>query len=223
MQTYAPALQRIPLFQGITESEIAALLTCVGAAAVTVAKGEFALIAGDAPDYVGIVLHGQLEISRVDADGNRAILSKIGAGDCFAETLACAGIPHSPVNVLATELSRVVKLPYQRILTSCGNACAFHGRLLSNMLGILARKNLTLQQRMEILDKKTIRERLMLYLSRQTEQQGDPFRAPFDRNGLAEYLAVDRSALSREIGRLREEGAIRVERNVFSLRGKAGQ
>ncbi len=206
-----------PLLASIEERDIPSLLSCLGATEVSVPRDGFAMMAGDEPDHIGIVLEGRLQVIREDDSGSRALLSLLSPGDFYGETLACAGVVQSPVSVVAGQPSRVLKLGFRRILSTCPNSCAFHSALVGNMVAVIARKNLMLQSRMEILDKKTIRERLLLYLTNQKKQRGEKFAVPFDRSELAEYLAVDRSALSREMGRMRDEGVIRFHKNQFEV------
>ncbi|MDF2839215.1 MAG: Crp/Fnr family transcriptional regulator [Evtepia sp.] len=217
MKEYLTVLLKNPLFASIAQPEIQSLLTCLGAEQIEISKDGFALMAGDTPNYIGIVLEGKLQISREDADGNRALLDTLFPGDFFGETLVCAGVRQSPVSILAVTPSKVLKLDFRRLLTVCPNSCGFHSTIIRNMVGVIARKNLLLQGRMEILDQKTIRERLFVYLLRYQERHGEPFTVPLNRSELADYLAVDRSALSRELGRLQEEGVIQYHKNSFSF------
>jgi CRP-like cAMP-binding protein len=166
---------------------------------------------------MGIVLHGALRVIREDDMGDRAILAALGPGDFFGETLACAGVKESPVSVLAVAASTVLRLKVHRILTMCESACAFHAALIRNLVGILAGKNIQLQGRMEILEKKTIRERVLAYLLSRQATPGDFFSTPFNRSSLADYLAVDRCALSRALGRLREERVLEFQGNIFRV------
>lgn len=217
MKKYFPIITENPLFVSMTEVEVDSLLICLGVEQSEVAKDSFALMAGDAPYYIGIVLEGKLQIIREDAEGNRALLDTIFPGDFFGETLVCAGIKHSPVSIMATVPSKILKLDFHRLLTICPNSCSFHATIIQNMVGVIARKNILLQGRMELLDKKTIRERILGYLSRYQKRHGEPFTVPLNRNELADYLSVDRSALSRELGRLQEEGVLEYHKNTFSF------
>lgn len=217
MRKFLSLLMKNPLFESIHESEIQSLLSCLDAEQSEIPKDGFALMAGDRPNYIGIVLEGKLQIGREDAEGNRTLLDTLFPGDFFGETLVCAGVEHSPVSILAVAPSKVLKLDFRRLLKVCPNSCEFHSTIIRNMVGVIAWKNLLLQGRMEILDQKTIRERLLVYLSRNQKRHGEAFTVPLNRNELAEYLAVDRSALSRELGRLQDEGLIRYHKNEFSL------
>jgi CRP-like cAMP-binding protein len=207
-----------PLFVSIKEEEVEALLDCLGAEPSEVPKDGFALMAGDRPNFIGIVLEGKLQISREDAEGNRALLDTLHPGHFFGETLVCARVEHSPVNIVAVAPTKILKLDFQRLLTVCPNACVFHSTIIQNMLGVIARKNLLLQARMELLDQKTIRERVLGYLSRYQKRHGEAFVVPLNRNELADYLSVDRSALSRELGRLQDEGVLQYHKNTFTFR-----
>jgi cAMP-binding proteins - catabolite gene activator and regulatory subunit of cAMP-dependent protein kinases len=208
----------IRLFSGISKEDLAVMLDCLNARSVRYPKGSFVFLAGDAASRVGIVCEGEVQVVREDVFGNRAILSKLERGDLFGETFACAGVERMPVSVLATQESEVLLIDYRRIVTSCPSSCAFHGKLIENMLGILAAKNLLLNRKIEALSARTTRGKLMAYLAEQAAAQGSShFRIPFDRQELADYLAVDRSAMSAELGRMRDDGLIRFHRDDFEL------
>ena len=218
MQGFLPILTKTPLFASIAESDLLNLLNCLGAVLDTVPKDHFALMAGDQPNDIGVVLEGKLQISREDAEGNRALLDTLLPGDYYGETLVCAEVSKSPVSILALSSSKIVKLDFRRILTVCSHTCSFHTTIIRNMVGVIARKNLLLQSRMEILEQKTIRERVLGYLSMHEKQHGEFFTVPLNRTELADYLAVDRSALSRELGRLQNEGIITYRKSTFQIR-----
>lgn len=209
------------LFAGIEPGDLASLLRCLNAESAEYKKGETVLMAGDAPRAVGIVLVGQLSVAKVDMDGERSLLAQIAPGEHFAETLCCAGVEASPVTVQAELDSVVMLLDFGRILHTCSSSCAFHAKLIANMLMVIASKNLYLQQRTEFLSKKTIRKRLMKYLTHASGGAQGAFSIPFDREALADYLCIDRSALSRELSRLKDEGVIDYWKNQFKLKGSA--
>ncbi len=218
MQRDFEVLGRVSLFAGIDAQERRAVLACLGARAVELRRGECALAAGDRPDQVGVVLEGRLHIVREDAEGGRALLAALEPGELFAEVLCCAGVGESPVTVLAETDATVLQIGFARMLRSCPQACAFHARLVENMLRVIAQKSLELQRRLELLSAKTIRERLLRYLTSVAAQQGtSAFALPFNREELADFLCVDRSALSRELARLKREGTIDYWKNQFKL------
>ncbi|MDR3053486.1 MAG: Crp/Fnr family transcriptional regulator [Coriobacteriales bacterium] len=213
-----PTLTRCPLFRGINEADLATLLSCLGATRASVAKGGFVFRAGDAARKVGVVLSGDIHIMQEDFWGNRSILARIEPGELFAEAFSCSQIDTLPVSVVATRPSEVLLVDYKRIITTCSSACTFHASLIHNMLRILARNNIGLTQKMEHITQRSTREKLFSYLSAQAKQAGsNRFCIPFDRQELADYLSVDRSAMSSELGKMRDAGILRFEKNRFEL------
>jgi CRP-like cAMP-binding protein len=206
------------LFEGLSEAEVTKLLGCMAYRHVSVRKGETVLREGERVDSIGLVLSGFVQIVRIEHDGQRIIQAGFGRGSIFAETFVCAGIVNIPVNVVASEDSDILFLPYTKLIGSCGNACAFHTRVISNLLKLLARKNLMLNGKISIVAKRTTREKVLAYLAEARQSAGSStFEIPFDRNELADYLCVDRSALSRELGKMRDDGLLEFERNSFTI------
>lgn len=207
-----------PLFAGMEEAELTALLDCLGARTCRADRGQMLFREGDPARYVGIVLSGAVQIQQEDYDGGRIILARVGPGELFGESFACAGTESLPVSAAAAAESRVLLLDCRRMLAPCGRACPCHSRLVQNLTQIMARKNLAFQRKLQILSHRTTREKLLAYLSDQARQQGSRrFEIPFDRQELADYLGVDRSGLSAEIGRLRAEGVLESRRHQFEL------
>lgn len=218
MEKYRGVLESCPLFDGIVPDEIQLLIDCLGARTRAVGKGECIFHEGDPAKDVGILLDGKMQIVRDDYYGNRSIQASLEPGDLFGEAFACAGAPILPVSVVAILPSAVMLVDCRRILTSCPHACAFHAHLVGNLLKTVASKNLILNQKIELLSRRTIRERLMAYLlSEAKKHHASTFTIPFDRQGLADYLGVERSALSAEISRLRNEGILECHRSDFHL------
>ncbi len=214
----APLLARARLFQNISPSEIESLLECLRATFGRFEKGQYLLSAGDPVRQIGILLSGTVDIIKEDVFGRRSIVTSIGPLDMFAEALVCARIKESPVTVQATSDGNICFLDYSRIVTSCGNACGFHTRLVQNMLGILAYKNILFNKKMDYLLLKSMREKVSAYLLDQHAMHGSlKFTIPFNREELADYLAVDRSAMSRELGKMKREGLIDFNKNKFII------
>ena len=212
------ALAACALFEGVSREDRAAMLQCMQARAVDVAKGEAVFRAEGPAEYVGILLSGGVRVFREDFDGHRTIQAAVRPGDLFGETFACAGLSRLPVTAEADRPSRVLLIRMKRLIETCPSACAFHNRVVMNLLKAMAAKNLLLNQKLEITSRRTTREKLLAYLSAQARDAGsDSFVIPFDRQGLADYLGVDRSALSAEIGKLRREGVIESDRSAFTL------
>jgi CRP-like cAMP-binding protein len=212
------ALQKSLLFQGVSESELESLVKCLGARTKSVSKGESIYCAGDFVREIGVVVSGKVYVVKDDAWGNQNIIAEIGEGGVFAEAFACGGVGVLPASVIAASGCEIMFADFQRIITQCSNACVFHGLLIRNIIGILARKNIALQGKIEHITKRTTREKLLSYLSEQARQHGsDSFEISFDRQGLADYLSVERSALSAEMSRLRSEGFINYRKSHFEI------
>ncbi|MDR1491027.1 MAG: Crp/Fnr family transcriptional regulator, partial [Desulfovibrio sp.] len=197
-------LKQCPLFFGIDVFQLVALLDCLKAVTRKYRKDEFIFVAGDKATVVGVVLSGGVRILQEDFWGNRTILAHIDPGGLFGEAFSCSSKTVLPVSVAASESSEIMTLDYHKIVTTCSSACVFHTSLIMNMMRILAEKNILLTKKLEHLSKKTTREKLLSFLSSQAVlAKNTTVVIPFNRTELAEYLCVDRSALSREISALR--------------------
>lgn len=206
------------LFQGIEEHDLEAMLNCLGATERKYRKNDVILLAGTKVTSVGIMVEGNAQITRDDAEGNRAILSELGRADLFAEAYVAAGSAEIPITVIATADCRIVWIPFSKIVGTCSAACGFHRTLVQNMMHVIAVKNILMNEKMRILSCKTTKEKLMTYLSDYSERVGkNKFKIPFSRNELADFLSVDRSAMSRELSRLKDEGYLNYHKNEFEL------
>jgi CRP-like cAMP-binding protein len=203
------------LFSGIDGTERESLLGCLQAVRRRYKKGEMVFAAGDAP-AVGLLQSGAVQVLAEDPMGNRTIISRMEAGDIFGEALACAGAEKMPFSVEAATDSEVMLIDVKRILGTCPTACPFHSRLIENLMAILARKNILLGSKIRHLSRRTTRDKLLSYLTEQAREAGSrSFSIPFNRQELADYLCVDRSAMSSELSRLRAEGVLDYEKNEF--------
>ena len=159
-----------------------------------------------------------MQLIRTDFAGNRTIMMNIAPGQLFAESFSCAKAKLLPVDIVASEDSEYLLIDCRRIMTSCTHTCTFHSQVIFNLLQIVADKNLALHQRALITAGRSTREKLMTYLLMQAKEADSAgFSIPFDRQGLADYLEVDRSGLSSEIGKLRREGVLECHKNHFEL------
>ena len=211
-------LRNCALFEGIRSEDLLPMLGCLGAKAVSAAKNQVIFQEGDPAHSLGIVLTGSVQVIREDYYGNRSILARIGPAGLFAESFACAGVASLPISVVAVENSTVLLIDSRRITLTCQNACGFHSQMIFNMMKVVASKNLLLNQKLEIISKRTTREKLMAYLLHQAKLHGsDTFTIPYDRQALADYLEVERSAMSAEISKLRKDGIIECDRSTFHL------
>ena len=210
-------LENTELFRGASRVEMEEMLRCLDTEIRRYRKGETILRMGDRTRRLGLVLSGGVTLENDDAWGKRTVLGHVGEGEVFAETYAC--LPDQPlmVNAVAAAETRVLFLDVGRLFS--GQPGCVHQRVLvRNLLNITARKNLALSRRSFYTSSRTIRERLLSYLSDQAVLQGsDRFSIPFDRQGLADYLGVDRSALSNELSKLRREKLVYAEKNQVHL------
>lgn len=213
-------LSNAPLFRGMSTEDIEAMLGCLNGETKRFPRGGIIYHAGDVIHSVGLVLSGRVSIESDDVWGNKSILDHIGPGQVFAETYAC--VPGEPlmISAVAAEPSEILFLDVGRVLHVCSNTCVFHEKLVRNLLTIASRKNLNLSRRIFHTSPKSIRGRLLSYLSYQSLHQGRlTFDIPFNRQQLADYLSVDRSALSNELSKMQREGLLRTERSRFTLTG----
>ena len=206
----SPCMTSSPLFRDIAPADLASLLDCLDARERAYEKGAWLLRRGEWTDRLGLVLSGTVHILREDFWGSRSIVGLAGPGEIFAESYALAGEPLE-VSVLAASDARVLFLRVETALTGCG-------QLTRNLTALLAEKNLTLTRKMRHMARRTTREKLLSYLSAQALRSGGPeFDIPMDRQQLADYLAVDRSAMSAALGKLRDEGVLEFRKNHFRL------
>lgn len=211
-------LKTSPLFAGITQAELESVISYLKGEEMSYLKNEMIYRVGQKNVSIGFVLSGSVMVMKEDFWGNRSILAQIGAGEIFGEAYAC--MPDVPlgVNVIAAEKAQILFLSSERIVSSGNPSEKLSLRLIQNFISILAQKNFMLTEKMEFLTKRSIREKVMSYLSAQSQKQGkEEFYIPFSRQELADYLSVDRSALSSELGRLKAEGALDFQKNHFWL------
>lgn len=218
MKDFFDILRECPLFDRIGDESLKEMLGCLNAKECSYKKGDVVFAEGDKAKYLGIVLEGSVQLVRVDYYGNRSILTNIEPPQLFGEAFACAGLKSLPVDAVAATDTRILLLDAQRIARPCGNACPCHGQTILNLLHIVAKKNLVLHQKIEITSKRSTREKLMTYLLLQAKNaKSHTFTVPYDCQELADYLEVDRSGLSAEISKLRNEKVLECRRSTFTL------
>jgi len=208
-----------PLFEGIADYDFDTMLNCLNYRKAAYKKDTTILHAGDKLNFVGLILSGSVKIIKADADGNVFILAKLGVMETFGETFAYADLHHCPVTIQAAEDTEVIFIDCSKIIASCSNACIFHAKLIKNMLKLFAQKNLRLNQKIEIMSKRSTRDKIMCLLDNYCGGEGK-FTIPFNREEMANYLCVDRSALSNELCKMRDEGLISFRKNEFEKRRK---
>lgn len=218
LTSYIDTLSACRLFTGIDEQDLPAMLTCLDGNHIHVKKGNPIFVEGDPARFIGIILTGTAQVIREDYYGHRSIMTDLQPGDLFAEAFSCAGLSAVPISVFAMTDSDILLLDCHHLLTSCSNSCDFHNTLIRNLLYEIARKNLALNQKIRYMSEKTTRDKLMAYLSDQAKQNhSDTFTIPFNRQALADYLGVERSAMSAEISKLKKGGIIDTQKSTFRL------
>lgn len=211
-------ISKTPLFWGCSDEEILNMAEHLDFRTVKYEKGEVILSEGSIVTDIGLVLSGSVRIEHTDLWGNKSILGITPVGDVFAESYAC--IPNEPmmVDAVANEYCEILLISVPRLFMPCP-VCESQNKLIQNLFMISARKNLQLSQRSLHTSPKTIRGRLFSYFSQQVSAQGsNKIVIPFDRQQLADYLNLDRSALSKELGKMQNDGLIEYNKNTFEIK-----
>jgi len=209
---------RSSLFDGISPEERIAMLGCIGYYVANFEKGDIVAFEEQRIRHVGLVLRGSVDMIKEDVWGNKTLLLRMGQDQIFGETFACGTQNLSLVTFQVSQEADILFISFDRVMHSCSNACEFHHRLIENMVRLIADKNHDLLRKVEVISKRTIREKLLTYLSLQAQQQTSRyFEIPLRRGELAEYLCVDRSAMTRELVKMKDEGILDYHRNCFRL------
>lgn len=209
---------RSPLFSGISDTDRAAMLDCLGYRVAAFRKGEIVAFEAENIRHVCIVLSGAVDMVKEDLWGNKTMLLRMHRDELFGETFACGDDNSSVVTFLVSEDAEILFLQFDRVMRSCTTACEFHHRLIENMVHIIANKNRDLMRKVEVISKKTLREKILTYLSIHAQTQNSRyFEIPLGRVEWAEYLCADRSALTRELVKMKADGLIDYDKNCFRL------
>jgi len=218
MKNFVDVLKKCELFKGIAEPELLALLERLPARQKSFRKNGFIFNSGDKTGLVGIVLSGVVHVIHEDFWGRRKIVSRIESGGMFGESFACAEIERLPVSVMSVEETVVLFIDIKQILNPPSPASAFYNRLAGNLAVLMAKKNIILIRKLENVTQTTTREKLLSYLSEEAKTAGkSTFSIPFNREELADYLSVERSAMSAELSRMRADGLLLYRKNHFQL------
>ncbi len=216
INNYTSELSKNPLFKGIEELEVT--LKCLSARVVGYEKDNIIILSGSKVRDIGIMLSGSAKVMRESINGDVNILTELTKGDIFAESFVCAGIERSPVTVQASKRCTVLSIDLSRINGGCTAPCNAHMKLLQNLVYITAKKSVMLSQKIEVMAGKNIREKVLIFLNGYKDKEGTvTFTIPYNRQELADYLSTERSALSRELSRMQEEGLIKYNKNNFTI------
>ncbi len=218
MKKYIPILKKALMFRGIGDDEIASMLSCLNARLYTYKKGEYVFRQGEHINDITVLVEGQLHIQKDDYWGNRSILGWIAVGDIFGEAYVAPESGALLNDVVAIEDSAVIFFDVRRIITTCSSTCRFHSMVVQNVFFAISEKNRKLVQKLGHMSKRSTREKLISYLSEEaTRQNSGRFQIPFNRQQLADFLSVDRSAMSNELCKMRDEGLLEFNKNNFQL------
>lgn len=219
MKDFLHIIRSAPLFSGVSDSELTAMLACLKAEKKSFPKEAFVLQTGDTAASIGLVLLGTVLVIQEDIWGNRNILSKAGPGQTFAAAYACAPGSRLNVSVVADTPITVLFLNVERILTVCPSACSCHSHMIRNLLGELAVKNLQFSEKLTHVGQRSTRSKIMSYLSAEAQRLGTyELDIPFSRQQLADYLCVERSGLSLELGKMKKDGLLDYHKSHFVLK-----
>lgn len=209
---------RSPLFDGIERGNMDAMLGCTGYHIGSYQKGQVVILEEEHILHVGIVLSGAVDMIKEDVWGNKTILTRMGKNELFGETFACGDDNRSVVTFIAPEETEVLFIPFHKMMHTCTHACVFHQRMVENMVRIIANKNRDLMRKVEIVSKKSLREKILTYLSIQSQTaESRYFSIPLGRSELAAYLCTDRTALARELSAMKADGLIDFDKNMFRI------
>ena len=218
MKKYVSLLKRTKLFSDLGDDDILSMLNCLNAAVRHYNKGEYVFRQGEYIHDLMILASGRIHIQKEDYWGNLNILNEIRSGEIFGEAYIVPDSGTLMNDVIAAEASTVLFFNVERILTVCPSACPFHTRLLKNMFYTISDKNKSLVQKLSYMSERSTREKLLSYLSDEAKRQNSSsFSISFDRQQLADFLSVDRSAMSNELCKLRDEGMLDFHKNKFTL------
>ena len=218
MNKYIGILKRTQMFAGVIDDEISSMLNCLGARLKSFKKGEYVLRQGEHLSDIIVLVEGNLHIQKDDYWGNRSILGQISVGELFGEAYIAPESSALLNDVVAVEDSTIILFDVKRIITTCPSACRFHAMVVQNMFFAISEKNRRLVQKLGHMSKRSTREKLISYLSEEVKKQNTAsFTIPFNRQQLADFLSVDRSAMSNELCKMRDDGLLEFDKNQFKL------
>lgn len=221
MKQFLPVLKKSALFSDLDGQEILSLLDCLGATVKSFEKGRLILRRGEQTNQMGLLLSGSALILQDDVWGRRNIMTKIKPSQTFAEPFAVLENTALNVSVEANEKSEVLFLSVNRLLHSCSNRCPFHGAAVKNLICVLSEKVFLFNNKITHMSKRTTKEKLLSFLSFEATKNGSlSFEIDFNRQQLADYLCVERCAMSVELSKLQKQGLVKVKKNRFELNPK---
>lgn len=218
MKKYLPILKHTPFFTAMSDEEILSILKCMSAEVKHYPKGSYLLRAGNSTETMGILLEGSALIIQEDIWGHRNIIDFLTPGDSFGEVFAASIGSVMNVSVVTEADSELMILNINRILAACPNTCAHHTQMIRNLMSVIANKCLRMHNKVNHISKRSTKEKLMSYLSAEAGRSGSlTFTIPFNRQQLADYLCVERAAMSVALSNMQKEGLLKYSKNEFTL------
>ncbi len=202
----------VDLFENIENNQILELLKCIGIKTKTFKKDSYIIKAGQKINFLCVILEGSVQSSK-----NNTIIETFKINDIFGHNIVCCGINKSPVNYVAKENSEVLFLPFEKIVTPCSKLCIYHLQMIKNIMKMISKRNSFLFDKLDIIAQKTTRDKILALLETYKPVQGEIFSIPYSREEMAKFLCVDRSALSRELSRMRDDGILKFYKNNFEF------
>lgn len=219
MEKFYNQIKNSPVFFGISEEELKEMLECFNARIKTYDEGEMIIRQGDMITNIYLVLEGTVNIEKDSYWGRRIIVSQLGVNDNIALAFVASKNVESSIDAVAASKAKLLLLSYQKCTSMCQNVCTKHKLLINNLFEILSKENIELIQKIENISQKSIRDKLLTYLSNEAKRnKSNIFEIPFNRQDLADYLNIDRSAMSFELSKMQKDGLIKVEKNKFALK-----
>ena len=207
---------QIDLFENVQNNEVLELLKCIGIKTKVFRKNAFILKAGSKIDYLAVILGGRAVMSKTDSFGKQTVIEELKMNDIFGHNIVCCGLDKSPVDVIAENECEVLFLPFEKVVTPCEKLCPYHLQLIKNVMKMISKRNSLLNDKIDIIGQKTTRDMILALL--ETYRNGQKvFSIPYSREEMAKFLCVDRSAMSRELCRMRDEGILKFSKNHFEI------
>ena len=206
----------IDLFENIRNNEVLELLKCIGIKTKVFKKDAIIVKQTGKIDFLGVILSGNATISKTDSMGNKTIVEELKMNDIFGHNIVCCGLDRSPVDIIADNECEVLFLPFVKVVTPCNKLCPYHLQLIKNVMKMISKRNSLLNDKIDIIGQKTTRDKILALL--EAHRNGENiFSIPYSREEMAKFLHVDRSAMSRELCRMRDEGILRFHKNHFEI------
>ncbi len=207
---------QIDLFENVQNNEVLELLKCIGIKTKVFKKNAFILKVGSKIDYLAVILGGNAIMSKTDSFGKQTIIEELKMNDIFGHNIVCCALDKSPVDVIAQNECEVLFLPFEKVVTPCEKLCSYHLQLIKNVMKMISKRNSLLNDKIDIIGQKTTRDKILALL--ETYRNGQRvFSIPYSREEMAKFLCVDRSAMSRELCKMRDEGILKFSKNHFEI------